>query len=155
MAPTPGVVNLFKHVKKSTAIRQAHEFPNRAGVKHRREAGFVTAEFAAALPVVTAVLAAVLWAVSAVGMHIKTVDAAHSGAIAAARGEDAQAAAHGYVPESSAVELVEQGDRVLVTVTASVQPLGSLTPALEVSSSATALLEPGLRPQDGGDWDGD
>lgn len=111
----------------------------------------MTAEFAAALPVVTAVLAAVLWAVSAVGMHIKAVDAAHGAAIAAARGEDAHAAAQGHVPDASTVDVVEQENDVSVTVTVPVQPLGPLTPALEVSSSATVPFEPGLRPGEVGD----
>lgn len=151
MAFISGVNALLRYIDKNGAALYRCVLASRTAGKSRRESGFVTAEFAAALPVVTAVLAAVLWAVSAVGMHIKTVDAAHSGAIAAARGEDALAAAHGYVPDSAAVEIVEQGDRVSVTVTAPVQPLGALTPALEVSSSATAVMEPGLRPPEGGE----
>ncbi|QSB05452.1 TadE family type IV pilus minor pilin [Natronoglycomyces albus] len=116
----------------------------------RREGGFATAEMAMALPVVTLVLAAAIWSISAMGTHIRAVDAAYSGAIAAARGEDATVAASSYVPAGSAISLTESHNTVTVTVEVPIRPLGGLTPDLSVSSSATASKEPRL-PVEGND----
>jgi hypothetical protein len=109
-----------------------------------REAGFVTAEMAAALPAVVAVLALGLWAVSAVGVKVRAIDAANSAAIAAARGEDPNAVAAPYLPEGASVAVSSDGSVARAVVTASVSPLGSLTPPMEISAEAAALMEPGL-----------
>jgi hypothetical protein len=122
----------------STAIRSA---PSARG---RGESGFVTAETAAALPAVVAVLALGMWAVSAVGMKVRTIDAANSAAIAAARGEDPQAVAAAYLPEGGSVEVSNDGTVARAVATAPVRPLGPLTPPMDVTAAAAAPMEPGL-----------
>lgn len=109
-----------------------------------RQSGFVTAELAAVLPVVVAVLALSVWAVATVGMKIRAIDAANSAALAAARGEDAHAVAAPYLPPGGTVSIEHDGDMVRATVTASSRPLGALTPAVEVDAHASVPKEPGL-----------
>ncbi|MDN3243784.1 TadE family type IV pilus minor pilin [Glycomyces tritici] len=104
----------------------------------------MTAELAAALPAVVAVLALGLWAVSAVGMKVRAIDAANSAAIAAARGEDAQAVAAAYLPEGASVAVSSDDAMATVVVTAPVRPLGPLTPPMEITAEAAAPMEPGL-----------
>jgi hypothetical protein len=119
--------------------------PNEERGKRRgAESGFVTAELAAALPAVVAVLALGLWAVSAVGMKVRAIDAANSAAIAAARGEDAQAVAAAYLPEGATVAVSSDDTVARAVVTAPVRPLGSLTPPMDVTAEAAAPMEPGL-----------
>lgn len=110
----------------------------------RGQRGFVTAETAAALPAVVAVLALGLWAVSAVGMKVRAIDAANSAAIAAARGEDAQAVAAAYLPEGASVAVSTDGEVARARVTAPTRPLGPLTPPLSITAEAAAPMEPGL-----------
>ncbi|MEU6861552.1 TadE family type IV pilus minor pilin [Glycomyces sp. NPDC046736] len=110
----------------------------------RREGGFVTAEFAAALPAVVAVLALGMWAVATVGVKVRTIDAANSAAIAAARGEDPQAVAAAYLPDGSTVEVSTDGTVARAVVTAPTRPLGPLTSPVDISAVAAAPLEPGL-----------
>lgn len=109
-----------------------------------RESGFVTAELAAGLPAVAAVLALAVWAVGTAGMKVRAVDAANSAAIAAARGEDAQAVAEPYLPDGASVTVSIEGDLVRATVVAPSRPLGPLAPQVEVGAAATAVLEPGV-----------
>jgi hypothetical protein len=104
----------------------------------------VTAELAAALPAVVAVLALGLWAVSAVGMKVRAIDAANSAAIAAARGEDAQAVAEAYLPEGASVAVSSDDTVARAVVTAPVRPLGPLTPPMDITAEAAAPMEPGL-----------
>jgi type IV secretory pathway TrbD component len=124
---------------------------SRSGVRSRRhrgghrEQGFVTAELAAALPAVVAILAAALWAVAVVGVKMRAVDAAHSAAIAAARGEDAQAAAAPYLPDGASVTVVHEGTLVRATVSAPAKPFGPLAPGMSIGASAAAPVEPGVR----------
>jgi hypothetical protein len=99
---------------------------------------------AAALPAVVAVLALGLWAVSAVGMKVRAIDAANSAAIAAARGEDPQAVAAAYLPDGASVAVSNDGSVSHAVVTAPVRPLGLLTPPMEISAEAAAPMEPGL-----------
>jgi hypothetical protein len=113
-------------------------------MRDRREAGFVTAEMAAALPAVVAVLALGLWAVSTVGMKVRAIDAANGAAIAAARGEDPHAVAAPYLPEGASLAVSDDGSVARAVVTASVSPLGPLTPPMQISAEAAALMEPGL-----------
>lgn len=119
---------------------------NEEGGKRRggSESGFVTAELAAALPAVVAVLALGLWAVSAVGMKVRAIDAANSAAIAAARGEDAQAVAEAYLPEGASVAVSSDDTVARAVVTAPVRPLGPLTPPMDITAEAAAPMEPGL-----------
>ena len=116
----------------------------RTGCGRDRESGFVTAELAAGLPAVAAVLALAVWAVGTVGVKVRAVDAASSAAIAAARGEDARAVAEPYLPDGASVTVSVEGGLVRAAVTAPSRPLGLLAPQVEVSAAATAALEPGV-----------
>ena len=125
--------------------------PRRRPFRRRRlpradggQGGFVTAEMAAALPAVVAVQALGIWAVAAVGMKVRAIDAANSAAIAAARGEDAQAVAAAYLPEGASVVVSTDGEVARARVTAPTRPLGPLTPSLSITAEAAAPLEPGL-----------
>ncbi|MEU5872303.1 TadE family type IV pilus minor pilin [Glycomyces sp. NPDC047369] len=118
--------------------------PDRRSRDDPRQRGYVTAETAAALPVVVAVMALGLWAVAAVGLHVRAIDAANSAAIAAARGEDPHAVAAAYLPDGASVAVSEDGGLARAVVTASAEPLGPLTPPLTVTATAVAPLEPGL-----------
>jgi Flp pilus assembly protein TadG len=104
----------------------------------------VTAETAVVLPVLLLVLVGAVAAIVLVGAQLRCVDAAREGARAAARGESAAVVADlaGRAgPDGADVGTATAGDRVTVTVSAQVQPLGPLPLALTVASSATALLE--------------
>jgi len=120
--------------------------PDRRSRDDPRQRGYVTAETAAALPAVVAVLALGLWAVSAVGLKVRAIDAANSAAIAAARGEDPHAVADAYLPDGATVAVSEDGDLARAVVTAPTRPLGPLTPTLTITATAVAPLEPGLSP---------
>ncbi|MCH7229523.1 mucin-associated surface protein [Glycomyces sp. L485] len=125
-----------------TPVRgRPHRLPRRTDTGQR---GFVTAELAAVLPAVVAVLALAIWAVATVGVKVRAIDAANSAALAAARGEDPQAVAAAYLPEGSSVSVAEEDDMMRATVTAPARPLGSLTPAVQVRAEATAPKEPGM-----------
>ncbi len=111
------------------------------------DAGMVTAEAAVVLPVLVFVLAAALAAVSVVTAQMRCTDAAREGARAAARGESdaaVQQIATSSAPEGSSVTVTRDGDTATVRVTASVALFPGLGPAMTVSDSATAALEPGL-----------
>ncbi|MEI4272576.1 TadE family type IV pilus minor pilin [Klenkia sp. LSe6-5] len=106
----------------------------------------VTAETAVVLPVLLLVLAGAVAAVVLVCAQLRCVDAAREGARAAARGEPASVVvdlAGRAGPHGAVVRTAPAGDRVTVTVSARVQPLGPVPLALTVSASATALLEDG------------
>jgi len=99
---------------------------------------------AAALPAIVAVLALGMWAVATVGMKVRAIDAANSAAIAAARGEDAQAVAAAYLPDGASVTVSRDGTVARARVTAPTRPLGPLAPSIEITAEAAAPLEPGL-----------
>ncbi|WP_198586917.1 TadE family type IV pilus minor pilin [Glycomyces xiaoerkulensis] len=109
-----------------------------------RDRGFVTAELAAAMPAVVAVLAMAVWAVGTMGLKVRSVDAANSAALAAARGEDARAVAAAYLPDGATVSVSTEGDLVRAEVTVASRPLGPLAPPVTVESDATAAVEPGV-----------
>jgi Flp pilus assembly protein TadG len=107
----------------------------------------VTAEAALALPVLVLVLAGAVAALAVLGAQLRCVDAAREGVRAAARGEDTDTVASlvaSSAPEGARVR-VEGPDeeRVAVTVTAEVTPLGGVPWSVEVSASAVARPEPG------------
>jgi Flp pilus assembly protein TadG len=110
-----------------------------------RDRGSVTAETALALPVLLAVLAVVLWVVSAVSTQLRCADAAAGAARAAARGEPAEvvtALARRLGPDGAAVAISIAGEEVHVVVSARVTAPAVPLPALEVSGRAVALREP-------------
>lgn len=106
----------------------------------------VTAETAVVLPVLLLVLACAVAAVTVVGTQLRCVDAAREGARAAARGEtDAVVAelAGAVAPAGAVTEVRPAGDRVRVTVSVEVSPLGPVPLRTRVSAEAVAALEPG------------
>lgn len=119
----------------------------RAARQGRSDAGMVTAEAAVVLPVLVFVLAAALAAVSVVTAQMRCADAAREGARAAARGES-DAAIRDIVassaPSGSSVSVTRDGDRARVEVSAAVPLFPGLGPAMNVSDTAIAALEPGL-----------
>ncbi len=135
---------LRKHERPSQQERGRPPNQSRRARDALGQRGFVTAEMAAALPAVVAVLALGLWAVSAVGLKVRAIDAANSAAIAAARGEDAQAVAMVYLPDGASVAVSEDGEVARAVVTAAARPLGPLTPSMTITATAVAPLEPGL-----------
>lgn len=133
--------------RRSGRCRFRHDRRGSGGAPGRIGAGqhgFVTAELAVGLPVVVAVLALSMWAVATVGVKVRATDAAHSAALAAARGEDPQAVAAAYLPDGASVSVAHDGDVVRTTVTAPSRPLGALAPEVEVSAEGWAPKEPGL-----------
>lgn len=109
----------------------------------------VTAETAVVLPVLVLVVVCAVAAVTVVGAQLRCVDAAREGARAAARGEAGAVVAElaGQVAPTGAVTTVRPGaDRVRVTVSAEVSPLGPVPLRTRVQASAVALVEPGSAP---------
>src|SRR3712207_1586924 len=105
----------------------------------------VTAETAVVLPVLLFVLAGAVAAVVVVGAQLRCVDAAREGARAAARGEAAgvvSEVAGRAAPERAVTGVATAGETVQVTVSATVSPLGPLPWRVEVSATATGVLEP-------------
>ena len=146
-----GSVGVDRHGDRGAGGRHPRRAPRASGCGRRggadaRQHGFVTAELAAVLPAVVMVLALSVWAVATAGLKVRAVDAAGSAALAAARGEDAQAVAAPYLPPGASVSVTHDGDVVRATVIAPSRPLGALTPAFEVSAEAVAPKEPG-RPE--------
>lgn len=121
--------------------------PTAGGVpRGARDAGFVTAETAVVLPVLVAVVAALIWGLMAVCARIECVDAARAGARAAARSEPRTAvlsAARGAAPKGARVALAREGDLVRVRVEAELPGVGQLT--VRVGGEAVALAEETVR----------
>lgn len=107
----------------------------------------ITAELAAALPVLMIVLAVAVSAVSIAGTRVRVHDAAREAARAAARGDPAtgtrlaQAAAPGV-----RVEVSRSGGDVVVVAQVRVHPLAQWLPAVTVSERVVAAAEPGEAP---------
>ena len=108
----------------------------------RPDRGSVTAELAAAMPVVVLLLLAGLTGVSAVITELRCVDAAREAARAAARGESGAVAGRRAAPPGATVEVTVDGDTARATVRAPVHPLGPHLPGFTVSGSAVAATEP-------------
>jgi Flp pilus assembly protein TadG len=109
----------------------------------RGDAGMVTAELAAALPVLVLLLAVALSAVSVADLRVRTQDAAREAARAAARGDpdEARRLAGDVAPGASLTLSTADGD---VTAVAQVHahPLASWLPEVTVTARAVAALEP-------------
>jgi Flp pilus assembly protein TadG len=105
----------------------------------------VTAETAVVLPVLLLVLAAAVAAVVVVGDQLRCVDAAREAARAAARGDPAAAVTaigRRAAPSGAQVSVATSQDDVLISVTATVSPLGPLPFRVTLSARAVALREP-------------
>ena len=107
--------------------------------------GSVTAEAAVALPALMLIIAAAVGAVTTVTAQLRCLDAAREAARAAARSEPAAVVrdlATAAAPAGSSAEVALDGDRVTVTVRATVHPLGGLLPDITVTGRAVGLREP-------------
>ncbi|MEU6535856.1 TadE family type IV pilus minor pilin [Streptomyces sp. NPDC047000] len=106
------------------------------------DGGFVTAESAMVLPVLALVALALLWGLYAMAVRIQCLDAARTGARAAARQDpDAAvvAATRQVAPRGAAVTVSREGDQVRVAVVARPPvPLGSLSFELREEAVASA-----------------
>jgi hypothetical protein len=111
---------------------------------HAGDRGSFTAELAAGLPALVLLLLVGLTAVTAVSAKLRCVDAAREAALAASRGEPGAAAGRREAPAGAVVSVRTEGERVRVTVTAPVRPLGARLPAITVTASAVAAIEPGV-----------
>ena len=108
----------------------------------RRESGMVTAELAAALPVLVLLMLAGLSAVRVMDARVRCLDAAREVARAVARGDEGGAARVGAVaPAGAAVSVRNDGDEIAVTVSVAVHPLGRDLPSVTVRETAVAGVE--------------
>lgn len=109
----------------------------------RADAGMVTAELAACLPVLVLVLAVAVTAVSAVAARVRVLDAAREAARVAARGDSTAAVrvAHDVAPGARLV-LSRDGPLVVAVVRARLQPFGGWLPGPAVVGRAVAAVEP-------------
>lgn len=106
----------------------------------------VTAETAVVLPVLLLVLVGAVAVLTVVGAQLRCVDAAREGARAAARGEPAatvREVAARPAPDGATTSVTAEGDRVRVTVSAEVAPLGPVPLRVRVTAEAVAQREPG------------
>jgi hypothetical protein len=110
----------------------------------RRQAdrGFVTAESAVVLPVLVMFAMALVWGLLVMGSQIQCVDAARTGARAAARRDPDAAvieAARAVAPRGARVTVGRDGDQVRVVVVAEPPVLNGLP--FEVREEAVASAE--------------
>jgi len=111
-----------------------------------RERGMVTAETATVLPVLMALVTALVWLISLGIAEVRCLDAAREAARLAARGDDDQAreVARQAAPDGASVVIVQSGDLVAVTVSVAARPdvplLGHL-PAISLSARAVSAVE--------------
>ncbi len=122
----------------------------------RRDAGVATAELAAALPALIAVLLAAVWVLTAVSAQERCIDAARVGARAAARGEPDSVVrrwATRIAPPGADVTVTRMDGTVRVDVRATMRPAGSvghLLPTVSLDGSAIGPAEPDLAGAGGG-----
>ena len=116
------------------------------------DAGYVTAETAMVLPVLALLLAVALWSIAVAAAQLRCIDAARDGARALARGESdavATEVARAAAPAGAQVEVRQDGDRVVVVVSARVGfgsgPLSAI-PAPTVSATAATVAETARAP---------
>ncbi|MGV9288213.1 TadE family type IV pilus minor pilin [Streptomyces sp. NPDC003719] len=108
----------------------------------RADGGFVTAETAVVLPVLVAFAMALVWGLLVVAAQIQCVDAARTGARAAARQDPADAVvqvAREAAPHGARVTVAREADRVRVVVVAAPPVLHGLP--FEVREEAVASVE--------------
>lgn len=103
-------------------------------------AGASTVEAALAITALVLVLVLCLVGVNAVLMQVRCVDAAREAARLAARGDErsAIAAARRVAPDGARVQLHQDGDLLVATVTAH----SKLLPTLDIAATAVAAAEP-------------
>lgn len=118
----------------------------------RVDRGTVTAELAVALPALVFVTVLCVWAVTAMAVYVRCLDAARTGARELARGEPevyVRQVVTARAPGSASVELMQlDGDLVAVQVRARVRlPVGwAGAPAVTVGGRVVAAAESGSGP---------
>ncbi|WP_189229950.1 TadE family type IV pilus minor pilin [Streptomyces flaveolus] len=116
-------------------------------VRGGADGGFVTAETAVVLPVLVVFAMALVWALLVVAAQIQCVDAARTGARAAAREDPADAVvkvAREAAPDGARVTVAREADRVRVVVVAASPMLHGLP--FEVREEAVASVEQAVSP---------
>lgn len=106
------------------------------------DGGMITAELAAALPVLMMFVAVALSAVTVTDVRVRAQDAAREAARAYARGDPAAAARLAQDALPGAGMTVGGTDLVTATVTIRVRPLARWLPAITVREHAAAAREP-------------
>ncbi|MEV7286876.1 TadE family type IV pilus minor pilin [Streptomyces sp. NPDC093252] len=117
-------------------------FARERGWERRSDGGFVTVEAAVTLPVLVMFAMALVWALFVAAAQIQCVDAARTGARAAARQDPDTAVvelARAAAPRGAEVTLGREGDRVRVVVVARPPMLGGF--AFELREEAVAVVE--------------
>jgi hypothetical protein len=117
--------------------------------RERDESGAVTAEAAVVLPVVVLFALGLAWLVALGATQVRALDAARETARAVARGEDSGtsvALGRRVATSGAEISVTDEGDTVLVTVSAPVRGPGGIfafLPAYRARASAVAAEEPG------------
>ncbi|AWW38392.1 membrane protein [Streptomyces sp. AS58] len=112
------------------------------GCERRADRGFVTAETAVVLPVLVMLAMGLVWGLLVVAAQIQCVDAARTGARAAARQDPPDAVvdvAREAAPPGARVTVSREDGRVRVVVVAEAPALAGL--AYELREEAVALTE--------------
>ncbi|MBT2411560.1 pilus assembly protein [Streptomyces sp. ISL-12] len=112
------------------------------GAGRRADGGFVTAETAVALPVLVMFAMALVWGLLVVAAQIQCVDAARTGARAAARQDPAEAVVEvtrAAAPDGAEVTVGREAEQVRVVVVARPPVLSGLP--FEVREEAVASVE--------------
>ena len=112
--------------------------------KPTKQAGFVTAEFAACLPAVVLLLLAGAGLMSVQATRIRCADAARDAALAVARGDPDPEAALAGAPPRARLTYRDDGTDIHATVTVEFTPAGDWLPPVPVSGQAVAAREPGV-----------
>lgn len=103
----------------------------------------MTAELAAALPVLVLVLVVALTAVATAASRVRLQDAAREAARLAARGDVAAARRVAeQVAPGARLQLESEGGEVVALLVATVHPLTGVLPGLRVEERAVAAVEP-------------
>ncbi|WP_285702130.1 TadE family type IV pilus minor pilin [Actinomadura sp. NBRC 104412] len=109
--------------------------------------GMVTVEIAVALPALVLVTALGIWGVTAASIKLACLDAARSGARAAARGESlvsVRALVARSVPAGATIRIARDSGTSRVEIDAPVKgPVAADLPPLVIRVRATAVTEPG------------
>lgn len=112
--------------------------------RRQRESGMVTAELAAALPVLMILLAVALSAIAVAGQQVRAADAAREAARAAARGDlEAGRRLASVAAPGSSLTISRDGGDVVAQVRLVVHPIGGWLPGVTVVQHAVAAAEPG------------
>ncbi|MFE9771441.1 TadE family type IV pilus minor pilin [Streptomyces sp. NPDC005931] len=113
-----------------------------AGCERRADQGFVTAESAVVLPVLVMFATALVWGLLVIAAQIQCVDAARTGARAAARQDPTDAVvgvAREAAPPGARVTVSREAEQVRVTVVARPPVLRGLP--FDVREEAVAAVE--------------